>query len=853
MSLSTRALLSAVLGLGGVTAFGQQVNINFEAQCPGGVQGAGPCSTEFQFAGPAQTLNVPTSLGTVTFQGGILLDDATNLPADETAVYGTNTGGGYAQAITITFPTAVTNFYFTLINGVTQTEAYTVSDNAGHSSSFSVLANTSSGVQGTGFLTAGTVITITTTDLSFSTPLNSGGSLQQSIEVQNLGSGGLPFTASVVSGSSWVSISPTSGTASLGSPVPIAVTVNAAGLTAGSYRDVVRISSTFGNALVPVTVFVANAGPSITATPIGVLFNVVQGAGSSATQSINIADSGSPNTSVSWSAGPAMGTGLPTTDFVSFGSTSGLAQPGAPGALSLGVNDVASGLAPGVYYELVAISDQNSQNSPQYVTAVLNVVPAAASVLPQMTPGGLLFVGQIGRPIVPQQFTVNWSSSQPQVFQATALTAPGQTWLKVDSGGSATTNSSPLLTVSVNAAGLSAGVYSGSIALSGTATGTALGAVNVTLILAAAQAITDVSAHPTGPLPAVHRESGVAGCAPSAVVLTETGIPNNFSVPAGWPANLVATMTDDCGNGIEGGAVAANFSNGDAPLSLADQGSGGQYVATWQPSNLSNTIVTLYGTSGVLKPALAQLAGVVTANQAPVLNPNGVVDGFTFLAGGALAPGTVASAFGAGLATSKTPASPPTPLPTAYQSTQLIVGGFLTPLYYVSPTQLNVEIPAEIRALQQYPAVGVVNGALTLPVTVPVVPIAPGVAAFGDGSVIAQDSNFALVNAASPAHPGESIVIYLVGMGATNPAIASGKAAPGLNPGDTLASATVQPVVNVGNQTAKILFAGLTPGAIGLYQINFTVPSTVSAGSQSLTVSQGSVNANTTTLPVVVP
>jgi uncharacterized protein (TIGR03437 family) len=134
-----------------------------------------------------------------------------------------------------------------------------------------------------------------------------------------------------------------------------------------------------------------------------------------------------------------------------------------------------------------------------------------------------------------------------------------------------------------------------------------------------------------------------------------------------------------------------------------------------------------------------------------------------------------------------------------------------------------------------------------------VVPIAPGVAAFPDGSVIAQDSNFALVNAASPAHPGESIVIYLVGMGATNPAIASGKDAPGLNPGDTLASATVQPVVNVGNQTAKILFAGLTPGAIGLYQINFTVPSTVSAGSQSLTVSQGSVNANTTTLPVVVP
>ncbi len=879
MSLSTRVFLSAILGLGGAGAFGQQININFEAQCPGGVQGAGPCSTEFVLAGSEQNLSVSTSLGNVTFQGGVLLDDATNLPADESVVYGTQAGGPWAQTITITFPSAVTNFYFTVING-TQTESYTVADNAGHSSSFSVPANTSSGIQGTGFLAAGTVITVSTADpdwdffidnisfsplpinpslsagpglLSFSTPLNPGASMQQSIEVENGGNGNLAFTATVVSGSSWVSISPTSGNPLLGSPVPITVTVNAQGLTPGSYRDVVQISSAFGNAMIPVTVFVANAGPSLSATPIGILFNVVQGAGSNATENINIADTGSPGSTVNWSAGPATGAGLPNTDFVAFGANTGLAQPGAPGTLALSLNDVASGLAPGVYYELVAISDQNSQNSPQYVTVVLNVVPSASSVLPQVTPGGLLFVGQVGRPIVPQQFAVNWSSIHPQVFQAAALTAPGQTWLKVDSGGSAYTNSSALLTVSVNAAGLSAGLYSGSIALSGTATGAVLGAVNVTLILGsntASPAAVGISANPQ---PAVHRQTALTNCSPSALVLTEIGIPNNFSVPAGWPANLVTSMTDDCGNGIEGGSVAANFSNGDAPLSLADQGSNGQYIATWQPSNLSNTIITLYGTSGVLKPASAQLAGVVTANQSPVLNPNGVVDGFTFLAGGALAPGTVASAFGAGLSTSNTAVSPSLPLPSAYQNTQLIVGGFLTPLYYVSQTQLNVEIPAEIRALQQYPAVGVVNGALTLPVTVPVVPLAPGVAAFPDGSVIAQDSNYALVNAASPAHPGESIVIYLVGMGATNPAVGSGKAAPGLSATDTLASATVQPVVKVGNQTAKIQFAGLTPGAIGLYQINFVVPTTVSAGSLNLTVSQGNVNANTTTLPVVVP
>ena len=348
----------------------------------------------------------------------------------------------------------------------------------------------------------------------------------------------------------------------------------------------------------------------------------------------------------------------------------------------------------------------------------------------------------------------------------------------------------------------------------------------------------------------------MAGCTPSALALTETTLPNKFSVPAGWPASLVTTMTDNCGNAIEGGSVTASFSNGDPPLSLDDQGSGGLYVGTWQPSNLSNSNMTvlLNGTAGSLTPVSSQLLGFVTPNQAPVLAPNGILNNLNPLVGGALAPGTVARAFGSGLTTSQNPVSPgTTPLPTQFQNTQLIVGGFVAPLYFLSSAQLNVEIPAELAALQQYPAVGVVNNALSLPVQITVVPAAPGVAAYMDGSVEAEHSDFSLIDSNSPAHPGESIVIYLVGMGPTNPAVKSGAAAPGLNPGDTLAAATVQPVVKVNNQTAQIQFAGLTPGAIGLYQINFVVPTTASAGSLSLTVSQGGTNANTTTLPVAVP
>jgi uncharacterized protein (TIGR03437 family) len=884
--------VSAFLALGCAGAFAQTVNINFEAQCPNGVQSSGPCSTEFQFAGSAQNLSVSTAIGTVTFQGGVLLDDASFLPADETAVYGTTSGGGYTQAITITFPSAVTNFFVTVVNGKQTTEVYTVADNAGHSSSFSVPSNSSSGVQGVGFQTAGTVITVSSSDpdwdffidnvsftavsgnpsvsvspgiLNFSAQTNSSASLQQTIQVQNAGAGSVSFTASVVSGSPWVSVSPSSGSPTLASPVTVTVTVSPQGLAAGAYRDVIHFSyppestacsptATPQSCDVPVSLFVANVGPIISASPTGVQFNVVQGAGSSTTQNISIANNGSAGTNVDWSVSPETGTGVPNGAFLLFGTTSGVAQPGNPGTLALSLDDVASALAPGVYYELAAISDQNAQNSPQYVTAVLNVVPAAASVLPQISPAGLLFVGQVGRPIVAQQVTVNWSSAQPQFFKATPLNAPGQSWLQSGTGGSVSATTPFTLTVSVNAVGLSAGIYSGSVALTSASSGAALGSVNVTLVLGAANAIGELANEPTGYRAGVRPQAAIAGCTPSTVVLTETGIPNNFSVPAGWPANLVTTMTDDCGNALEGGSVAANFSNGDPPLALIDQGIGGQYVASWQPSNVANTIITLNGAFGTLKSGTALLSGLVTSNQAPVLNQNGIVNNATYQAGAALAPATVAAAFGANLSTSPTGLLPGiTPLPPQYQGTQLIVGGSVAPLYYISTGQLDVEIPAELRPQQQYPAVGVVNGALSLPITVTVVPVAPSVLDYQDGSAIAEHADFSLVNSASPAHAGETIVIFLVGMGATNPAVGSGQVAPGSVPGSTLASATVQPLVQVAGQTAKILYAGLTPGSVGLYQIDFTIPTTVSAGNPSVTVSQGTVNANTTTIPVVSP
>jgi uncharacterized protein (TIGR03437 family) len=174
----------------------------------------------------------------------------------------------------------------------------------------------------------------------------------------------------------------------------------------------------------------------------------------------------------------------------------------------------------------------------------------------------------------------------------------------------------------------------------------------------------------------------------------------------------------------------------------------------------------------------------------------------------------------------------------------MLIGGFDAPLYYLSDGQLDVQIPSALKPNQQYATVVSANGALTLPDQIDVVPAAPGIAATADGQVIAQHGvDYSLVDAGHPAKPGEFLVIYLVGMGATNPSVDSG----GISP---VAPVTLQPTLTVDGQTATIIYAGLTPGFAGLYQINFQVPASAQTGNLTLLVTQNGMASNATKLPV---
>jgi uncharacterized protein (TIGR03437 family) len=174
------------------------------------------------------------------------------------------------------------------------------------------------------------------------------------------------------------------------------------------------------------------------------------------------------------------------------------------------------------------------------------------------------------------------------------------------------------------------------------------------------------------------------------------------------------------------------------------------------------------------------------------------------------------------------------------------------PLYYVSPGHVNMQIPNELTPNRTYPTVLVFGNQYSLPQNVDLIPIAPAIYTFSDGTtLVAQhpDATASLVTSSNPAKPGETLTIYAVGMGTTTPPVPSGTPAPS-NP---LASVPPQVVVTVDGQPAQVSFAGLTPGLAGLYQINFAVPLTAKAGTLNVVITQNGIPANATKLIVAAP
>jgi uncharacterized protein (TIGR03437 family) len=167
------------------------------------------------------------------------------------------------------------------------------------------------------------------------------------------------------------------------------------------------------------------------------------------------------------------------------------------------------------------------------------------------------------------------------------------------------------------------------------------------------------------------------------------------------------------------------------------------------------------------------------------------------------------------------------------------------PLYYVSPGQINAQIPFELQTSIQYQVIVSANGALTTPQPIQLASATPGLAALSDSTLIAQHGDGSLVSQTAPAMGAEYLVAYLAGLGDTTVPVASGAA----SPSSPLAEPAATPVLTINGTQYPILFAGLTPGLVGLYQMNFQVPAGLAAGNITIMVSQNGQLSNETVLP----
>jgi len=86
-----------------------------------------------------------------------------------------------------------------------------------------------------------------------------------------------------------------------------------------------------------------------------------------------------------------------------------------------------------------------------------------------------------------------------------------------------------------------------------------------------------------------------------------------------------------------------------------------------------------------------------------------------------------------------------------------------------------------------------------------------------DGTAaIEHAADYSLVTQSNPAVAGETIVVYMTGLGPVSSPVASGMPAPAAN----AASYGRCAYPSVG----QVLYAGLTPGTVGLYQMNLQLP-----------------------------
>jgi uncharacterized protein (TIGR03437 family) len=299
------------------------------------------------------------------------------------------------------------------------------------------------------------------------------------------------------------------------------------------------------------------------------------------------------------------------------------------------------------------------------------------------------------------------------------------------------------------------------------------------------------------------------------------------------PGGIIMTVAGNGKFGDSGDGGPATSARLNGPTSVALDSAGNLYVGDSENS--------------VVRKLTPDNSGI------PSLQPGTVIGASGFGAFTSTAPGSWIEIYGSSLANDtrqwKASDFKGANAPTSLDGTSVTIGGQAAFIAYISPTQVNAQVPSNVGTGPQ-PVVVFDGGGASAPYSINVNATEPGLWAppsfqIGGkayaGALFIDFTTFvlpagAIAGATSrPAKPGDTIVLYGIGFGPVTPAVAAGEVT---GEGNAL---TTPLQIFLGGVAAQVTYAGLAPDAVGLYQFNVVVPNIAANDATPLTFALGGV------------
>jgi uncharacterized protein (TIGR03437 family) len=238
----------------------------------------------------------------------------------------------------------------------------------------------------------------------------------------------------------------------------------------------------------------------------------------------------------------------------------------------------------------------------------------------------------------------------------------------------------------------------------------------------------------------------------------------------------------------------------------------------------------------------------VAAGNGPTIAAGGVVNGASFQPG--IVPASWLTIQGTNLATGLPAQGFDTwdkfivngKLPTSVDGNSVTVAGKPAYVYFVSPTQINVQAP-DVGTGPVPVTVTTANGT-SAAVTATVATVAPAFFLWPNSQAVATRADFSLAaksgtfsSPTTAAKPGDVLILWGTGFGPTTPVVAAGIQVPT----GSYFSSTV--TVKLGTTSPAVYASALSPGFAGLYQVVITLPSPMADGDYPLTATVNGVTS----------